>query len=186
MSKRSRHEKKADSLKNRSLAFFAKLKPVAIRLSLCHKYAISSRTFYRWRNQFGGLEVKDVPRLKQLEAENLRLKKLAAEQALDIVQKNLSTEVVIFTEKEVEAFADSLVGLLTQARRLQSSKPNDAAYYREAKRINGERLKTCQQPAPHLAVKRWQDFFVEEGEQLYHWVEDRRVPCENSRAERGL
>jgi hypothetical protein len=37
-----------------------------------------------------------------------------------------------------------------------------------------------------LAVKRWQDFFVEEGQRLYHWVEDRRVPCENNRAEREL
>lgn len=52
--------------------------------SLCRKYAISSHTFYRWRNQFGGLEVKDAIRLKQLEAENQRLKKLVAQQALDI------------------------------------------------------------------------------------------------------
>ena len=37
-----------------------------------------------------------------------------------------------------------------------------------------------------MAIKRWQDFFVEEAGHLYHWVEDRRVPCENNRAEREL
>jgi hypothetical protein len=37
-----------------------------------------------------------------------------------------------------------------------------------------------------LAIKRWQDFFVEKQERLYNWVSDRRVACENNRAEREL
>ena len=55
--------------------------PVA---ELIRKYAISEQTYYRWKSKFGGLEVSDAKRLKQLEEENRRLKKLVADQALDI------------------------------------------------------------------------------------------------------
>jgi putative transposase len=51
---------------------------------VCRKHSISAHTFYRWRNKFGGLEVKDATRLKELEGENQRLKKIVADQALDI------------------------------------------------------------------------------------------------------
>lgn len=52
--------------------------------TLCRKHSISAHIFYRWRNKFGGLEVKDATRLKELERENQRLKKIVADQALDI------------------------------------------------------------------------------------------------------
>ena len=52
--------------------------------TVCRKHSISTHTFYRWRNKFGGLEVKDATRLKELERENQRLKKIVADQALDI------------------------------------------------------------------------------------------------------
>ena len=52
--------------------------------AVCRKHSISAHTFYRWRNKFGGLEVKDATRLKELERENHRLKKIVADQALDI------------------------------------------------------------------------------------------------------
>jgi putative transposase len=45
---------------------------------------ISEQTFHRWRNQYGGMKASDAKRLKQLEQENTRLKKLVADQALDI------------------------------------------------------------------------------------------------------
>jgi len=51
---------------------------------LCQKLAISEQTFHRWRNQYGGMKADEVKRLKELEAENARLKKIVAEQALDI------------------------------------------------------------------------------------------------------
>jgi len=89
-------------------------------------------------------------------------------------------------ETEVEAYAQRMVELLAQAMRLQSSKPSDADYYREARRIKKEMLTACHRASHHLAIKRWQDFFVEQAERLYHWVSDRRVPCENNRAEREL
>ena len=51
---------------------------------LCRQYGISDATFYKWRSKFGGMSVSDAKRLKQLEEENSRLKKLVGEQALDI------------------------------------------------------------------------------------------------------
>ena len=45
---------------------------------------ISEQTFHRWRNQYGGMKADDAKRLKQLERENARLKKIVAEQALDL------------------------------------------------------------------------------------------------------
>jgi transposase len=45
---------------------------------------VSEQTYFRWRNQFGGMKAEDVKRLKELEAENARLKRIVADQALDI------------------------------------------------------------------------------------------------------
>jgi len=52
---------------------------------LCRKHGISGQTFYRWKAKYGGLEVSEAQRLRQLEEENRKLKQLVAEQALDIV-----------------------------------------------------------------------------------------------------
>jgi putative transposase len=45
---------------------------------------ITESTWHRWRNQYGGMKVDDAKRLKELERENSRLKKIVADQALDI------------------------------------------------------------------------------------------------------
>jgi putative transposase len=45
---------------------------------LCHKHGISAATFYKWRRKYGGMEVADAKRLKALEAENAKLKKMLA------------------------------------------------------------------------------------------------------------
>jgi transposase len=44
---------------------------------------VSEQTYYRWRNQFGGMKADDVKRLKELEAENTRLKRIVADQVLE-------------------------------------------------------------------------------------------------------
>jgi putative transposase len=51
---------------------------------LCRKHGISPATFYQWRSRYGGLEVSEARRLRSLEEENTRLKKLLAEQMLDV------------------------------------------------------------------------------------------------------
>ena len=51
---------------------------------LCRKHGISDAAFYKWRSKYGGMEVSDAKRLKVLEAENAKLKKLLAEQMMDV------------------------------------------------------------------------------------------------------
>jgi putative transposase len=51
---------------------------------LCRKGGFSDVTFYKWRSKYGGMEVSDARRLKELESENGKLKKLLAEAHLDI------------------------------------------------------------------------------------------------------
>lgn len=55
--------------------------PVA---DLCRKHGISDATLYTWRSKYGGMEVSDARKLKTLEDENRRLKKLLAESMLDV------------------------------------------------------------------------------------------------------
>lgn len=52
---------------------------------LCRKHGISIPTYYNWKAKFGGLTVSEAKRLRSLEAENSKLKKLVAELSLDIV-----------------------------------------------------------------------------------------------------
>lgn len=51
---------------------------------LCRKHGISDATFYTWKSKYGGLTVSDAARLRSLEDENRRLKKLLAESMLDV------------------------------------------------------------------------------------------------------
>ncbi len=52
---------------------------------LCRKHGISSPTYYSWKAKFGGMTVSDAKRLRALEAENSKLKRLVGELSLDIV-----------------------------------------------------------------------------------------------------
>ena len=51
---------------------------------VCRKYGVAEQTVYRWRNKYGGLETSELQRLRELEAENSRLKRIVAQQVLDI------------------------------------------------------------------------------------------------------
>jgi len=72
-------------------AIVRKLREAEVELSrgltvkeVSRKLGINEQTYYRWRKEYGGLQVNQARRLKELENENNRLKKLVAEQALDI------------------------------------------------------------------------------------------------------
>ena len=52
--------------------------------AVCRKLEITEQTYYRWRKEYGGLKVDQAKRLRELERENTRLKKVVADQALDI------------------------------------------------------------------------------------------------------
>jgi putative transposase len=51
---------------------------------LCRKYGVSDATFYKWRSRYGGMEISDARKLRALEDENRKLKKLLAESMLDV------------------------------------------------------------------------------------------------------
>ena len=53
-------------------------------VEVCKHLEVTEATYYRWRNQHGGMKADDEKRLKELEKENARLKRLVADQALDI------------------------------------------------------------------------------------------------------
>ena len=57
-------------------------KGIALK-ELCRKHGFSEASFYLWRSKYGGMDVSDARRLKALEAENARLKKLIAESMLE-------------------------------------------------------------------------------------------------------
>ena len=68
----------------------SKLRQAEVELSrglrtpaMCKKLGISEQTYYRWRKEYGGLRLDQAKRLKELERENTRLKRLVADQALD-------------------------------------------------------------------------------------------------------
>ena len=52
---------------------------------LCRKHGISDATYYNWKRKYTGMEMSDIRRLRELEAENTKLKRIVADQALDIV-----------------------------------------------------------------------------------------------------
>ena len=51
---------------------------------LCRRHGVSPATFYSWKSKFGGMEVSDVAKMRSLEDENRRLKRIVADQALNI------------------------------------------------------------------------------------------------------
>jgi putative transposase len=50
---------------------------------ICRKYGISDATYYKWKSKYGGLEMSDVRRLRELEAENAKLKRMYADLSLE-------------------------------------------------------------------------------------------------------
>ena len=62
---------------------------------MCQKYEISKDIYYKWQQKYGGMEVSDIKKMKELEAENVKLKKMFAEMALensvlkDVIEKKL-------------------------------------------------------------------------------------------------
>ncbi|WP_426727713.1 IS3 family transposase [Enterobacter cloacae complex sp. 319F7] len=106
---------------------------------LCRKHAISDATFYTWRKKYGGMEVPEVKRLKSLEEENARLKKLLAEAMLDkeALQVALGRKLLTIYEKR------EAVMLMCDATGLSQ---------RRACRLTGLSLSTCRYEAHRPAA----------------------------------
>ena len=65
------------------IAVLAEQERGASTTEMCRRHGVSQTTFYQWKAKFGGLDVSEARRLKTLEAENVRLKKLLADAMLD-------------------------------------------------------------------------------------------------------
>ena len=65
------------------IGFLKEADASAVVLDLCRKHGMSSATFYTWKSKYGGLEVSEAKRLRGLEEENAKLKRLLAEAMLD-------------------------------------------------------------------------------------------------------
>ena len=107
---------------------------------VCRKHGISSATFYKWKAKFGGLDVSDAKRLKSLEDENAKLKKLLAEAMLDnAMLKDIAAKKMVTPAARREAVAHlrvayevserracSALGADRTSIRYRSSRPDDA------------------------------------------------------------
>jgi len=108
---------------------------------VCRKHGISSATFYKWKAKYGGLDVSDAKRLKALEDENTKLKKLLAEAMLDnAMLKDIAAKKMVTPAARREAVAQlrvayevserracSALGADRTSIRYRSSRPDDAA-----------------------------------------------------------
>jgi putative transposase len=72
---------------------------------LCRKHGISEQTFYNWKSKYGGLEVSEAKRLKGLESENAKLKKLLADAMLDNAALRSSGKKMVTPAAKREAVA---------------------------------------------------------------------------------
>ncbi len=80
--KRTRHTPEQVIRKLREAdAMLAEQRSIA---EIAKQLGVSENTYHRWRNQYGGMKADDVKRLRELERENVRLKRIVANQALDI------------------------------------------------------------------------------------------------------
>ena len=75
---------KKSKLTEEQIAFALRMAETGTRVTeVCRKLGISEQTFYRWKQKYGGLGVSELRRLKQLEEENRRLKRVVADLSLD-------------------------------------------------------------------------------------------------------
>jgi putative transposase len=119
---------------------------------VCRRHGISGATFYKWKSKYGGLEVPKAKRLRSLEDENAKLKKLLAEAVLDIaVLKDISEKMVTPDAKRNavaharEKFglsqrrACSLIGVARRAVRYEPTRPDDVGLRVRLRELAGER-----------------------------------------------
>jgi putative transposase len=74
---------------------------------LCRKHGISEATFYNWKAKYGGMDVSEAKRLKALEEENVKLKKLLAEQMLDVAALRELLAKNVWSASSVQGYATS-------------------------------------------------------------------------------
>ena len=89
-------------------------------------------------------------------------------------------------DQEVQSYSREMKICLTDAMQLRNRGLNARQYQKEAQAIKARILKLSQRPAKHLAVRKWQDFYVEKSERLYQWCKRGEIAAENNYAEREI
>ena len=89
-------------------------------------------------------------------------------------------------EAEVKRFVETVAPLLSKAMWLRGEKISDKQYYKRAMQLKEDIMAAMNSPGQHPAVQEIQDIFREKKQRLFHWVENRKVPADNNRAEREL
>lgn len=109
---------------------------------LCREHGISSATFYKWRSKFGGMEVSMVARMKELEEENRRLKKMYAEAQLstDLLKEALSKKMVRPSQRRETARTAVEGGRTSIRHACQTFEVSETCYRYQAK--------ACEENAP--------------------------------------
>jgi putative transposase len=74
---------------------------------LCRKHGVSDASIYKWKAKFGGMDVSEAKRLKALEEENAKLKKLLAEQMLDVAALRELLSKNVWSASSVQGYATS-------------------------------------------------------------------------------
>ena len=85
---------------------------------ICREFGISEQTFYNWKSKYGGMTLSELQRVKELEAENARLKRIVADQQISIdamIQREpnegeLQTDIIMLTHKTREKNIDAAIG----------------------------------------------------------------------------
>src|SRR4029077_7627539 len=122
-------------------------------VELCRKHGISDATFYNWRTKYGGMEVSDARKLKALEDENRKLKKLLAESMLDNGDASRGTRKKLLTPSSrrmvvtwaidekgySQRRACVLIGIASKTYRYVSSRGDDGALRERLRALAGER-----------------------------------------------
>ena len=120
---------------------------------VCQRHGISQPTFYKWKAKFGGMDVSDARKLRSLEAENTRLKKLLAEQMLDNAQaeeRELKKVVTPDAKRGAVSYLQAAYGVSERRAsaamavdrstvRHQSKRPDDKELRDQVKQIASER-----------------------------------------------
>ena len=87
---------------------------------------------------------------------------------------------------EIKKFVSEFGTCLSDAIKLRRTAKNDKIYYRTATELKEKIKMLARAPAKHLGIHKIQDIFIEKEHRLFHWVDDRKVPAENNKAEREI
>jgi hypothetical protein len=90
------------------------------------------------------------------------------------------------SNEEVKAYSREMKLCLRDAMQLRNRGLSESEYARAAETIKSRMLELSQRPAKHLAMRNWQDFFVEKSERLYQWCVSSEIAAENNYAEREI